>query len=110
MKNLAGKYIKITSNVFNPTFIPTANMNIELKDQIIFSLCAAQIAGIYKSLRRLNQGPSREAASAWLQLTQTLFELACGAAVRSGINRASTDPLVTLVDDIKEYLDWNTGS
>lgn len=79
-------------------------MDKKFEDEILFSLCFAQIVGLRKTLGRKTTKQSKEAAAAWLKIGESLYELACAAAVRSHISRESTDSLVMLMDDVRNHL------
>lgn len=85
-------------------------MDKDLRNRFLFSLCVAQINNLYESLRKSTTEYSTEAESAWLSLADHLMAMACGAAVESGIDRESTDPLVTLMDNLRLCLKQKTRS
>lgn len=80
-------------------------MNDRSSDEILYSLCYAQILKISFIIRDRPSNPSKEEAKAQLSICESLFTLAAAAAVRQGMRRGTTKALVDLMDKIKEFIE-----
>lgn len=79
-----------------------------MRDNYLFSLCYIQLLEIKNRLDgRRPLSPTHDEAHAQLKIVECLFELAAGAAVRKKLGREQTKALVELVEEIRDWLEWN---
>lgn len=86
-------------------------MSQRSSDDILFSLCFLQLTNMMEGFKRRRPFyPSKAEVTAQLKIINCLYELASGAAVRNDLEKQYTAPLVTLVDELTDLLEWNTNN
>lgn len=78
-------------------------------DEMLFSLCYTKILGTLNQVRKYKKYPSKAEAIAQVAICQMLFELAAGAAVRQNFKKDVTDALVDLMQEVRDFFEWNNS-
>lgn len=80
-------------------------MDQNIKDEMLYSLVYTQLYKYKRTFEEQKVKYTRETTEAWLQIIDNLFDLASAAAIRCKIPRASTNSLVRMVDEMRDFLE-----